>query len=102
MKINILEKFAQDYTTRPAGEKLRKMIIKAAENDKKIELDFSGLKIASASFFDESIGKLPDEPKGHDALKKVVVFHIHKLDYSLLEQICQTRDVETPAQGQKK
>ena len=62
--IFIRETFKNDYTTRDAGEKLRHMILLSK---KKIMLDFSDIKIASASFFDEGIAKLSLE--GWDSKK---------------------------------
>ena len=93
MKVNIKKEFAQDYTTRQAGEKLRKMILESSEE---VELDFSHLKVASASFFDESIGKLPEEDGGKEALKKIKISQIHDLDYDLLVHVCQTRGIKAP------
>ena len=58
MRINIKKEFSSDHTTRQAGERLRAMIV-GAKN--RVTLDFDGLKIASASFFDEGIGKLKQE-----------------------------------------
>lgn len=89
MIIHIKTNFPNDYTTRQAGEKLKEMIL-SCENDK-IILDFKGLKVASASFFDEAIGKLSEND-----LKKLSVSNIYKLDYLLLQQVCHVRKVSCP------
>ena len=92
--IVIKEKFANDYTTRQAGERLKSIIM---ESSGKIELDFIELKVASTSFFDEAIGKLSEEGNsGKEILKKIVISHIHELDYELLSQVCQSRGISPP------
>src|SRR3989338_955837 len=92
MRIMIQEKFSGDYITREAGEKLRKMICKAAPP---IVLDFKALKVASSSFFDEGIAKLGLE--GFDAKwvnENITFLNLHKLDAALLKQVCLARGIK--------
>lgn len=92
MKIVIKNEFADDYTTREAGEKLRKKIIQ--NQVWPLELDFSDIKIASASFFDESIAKLSLEGFTTEMVNKKLHFlNLHKLDAQLLIQVCSGREI---------
>jgi hypothetical protein len=52
--------FKDDYITRPAGEKLRGMIVESVQKNEKLILNFEGLTIASTSFFDEGIAKIKE------------------------------------------
>ena len=90
MKVIIKENFKEDYTTRPAGERLRDIIL---ENEELIEIDFSEVKVASASFFDEAFAKLISEYnwKKIDFDTRVKFLNLYKHDLSLLNQVCQTR-----------
>ena len=90
--IFIRETFKNDYTTRDAGEKLRHMILLSK---KKIMLDFSDIKIASASFFDEGIAKLSLEGWDSKKLNDQLEFkNLFKLDQELLQQVCSARGLK--------
>lgn len=92
MTINIREEFKEDYTTRIAGERLRNMILNSKE---KIILNFSEIKIASASFFDEGIAKLALEGWTTQKLRELVAFeHLYSMDQKLLEQVCKARGLD--------
>ena len=92
MKIVIGEDFKNDFTTREAGEKLRKMIIQANE---KVDLDFINIKVASASFFDEGIAKLGEEGWSSEKIKEMVVFeNIFSRDMELLKSVCSGRNIK--------
>ena len=79
--IVIREEFRTDYISRGAGERLRLEILTSCPGQERIEIDFSGLKIGSASFFDEGIAKLKDEGWSRDDLKQKIIFqHLHPLD----------------------
>lgn len=92
MKIVIGEDFKNDFTTREAGEKLRKMIIQANE---KVDLDFINIKVASASFFDEGIAKLSEEGWSSEKIKEMVVFeNIFSRDMELLKSVCSGRNIK--------
>lgn len=92
MKIIICEDFKNDFTTREAGEKLRKLIVQA---DEKVELDFINIKIASASFFDEGIAKLVLEGWSSEKVKEMISFkNIFSRDLELLKSVCTGRDLK--------
>jgi hypothetical protein len=92
MIINIKEKFQDDFTSRIAGEKLRKTITDSSEE---IVIDFKDLKIASASFFDEGIAKLALEGWDHNKLNsRLKVKNIFTRDLQLLISVCNTRGLE--------
>lgn len=92
MKILIKEKFSKDYISREAGERLRMLIL---SEEGPHELDFSGLKIASISFFDESIAKLAEVGWTSDTIKESLVFkNLYKFDEKLLKQVCIARGLE--------
>jgi len=92
MKIIIGQDFKNDYTTREAGEKLRKIIVQANE---KIELDFTNIKVASASFFDEGIAKLVQEGWSSEKIKEMISFeNIFNRDMELLKSVCLGRNIK--------
>lgn len=91
MIIKIFSEFSKDYITREAGERLRVMIL---EHSKKgmVTLDFENRKVASVSFFDESIGKLSVEGwKLTDLSKHLRYEHFHPLDKQILDRVIQDR-----------
>lgn len=89
MKILIKDEFKNDFTTRIAGEKLRKMILAAKG---KVTLDFEGVKIASASFFDEGIAKLGLEGWDSEKVKQSITFkNMFNKDLELLKSVSKTR-----------
>lgn len=92
MKILIREEFKNDYTTRVAGEKLRKIILTTNEV---ITLDFEDIKVASASFFDEGIAKLALEGWTIDMLNEKIKFiNIFRKDMELLKSVCTERGLK--------
>jgi hypothetical protein len=92
MKIVIGNEFKNDFTTRVAGERLRKMIVQSTD---KVVLDFVNVKIASASFFDEGIAKLGEEGWNSKKIKETVSFeNIFKKDMELLRSVCLGRNIE--------
>lgn len=90
MRIKIKDEFSDDYTTRPAGERLRELIL---SSDSKVTIDFEGVKMASTSFFDEAFGKLAKDHawKAMDFKEKIELLNLYKHDQTLLRQVCQMR-----------
>ncbi len=88
MIIIIKNDFKSDYTTREAGEKLRRMIL---ENQGEIQIDFEGVKVASASFFDESFAKLYLENGQQNWTDRVQLINLNKFDQKLFDQVCSAR-----------
>lgn len=63
--------------------------------NKKIELDFNDIIIASTSFFDEGIAKLIDEGFDSEKLKSIVtITNINPNDKEVLKQVCKYRGLE--------
>jgi len=97
LKINaviIKKDFKNDYISREAGEKLRLIILENHKNNIVTELDFSGIIVASTSFFDESIAKLALEEWDKEQLDTFVVFkNINKLDMDVLNKIREYRKI---------
>lgn len=92
MKINIKKEFPNDYISREAGERLRKMIL---ENDSPHELDFEDLKVGSISFFDEAIAKLVESGWTSESVKQNLIFkNLYVFDEKLLKQVCLGRGLE--------
>jgi len=94
-KINIKAKFKDDWMTRIAGERLRNMILKAAEGGNKVEIDFSDIVIASTSFFDEGFGKLNEfgwTKAKFDSL--ISLKNINKRDLAVLTEMCKNRGMK--------
>lgn len=92
MKIPILKTFSQDYISRQAGERLRKMILPALQKDEPLQLDFTGLIVGSVSFFDEGIAKLISFDIQEEKFRQLVqLIDMHPKDYQLLQSLCQKR-----------
>lgn len=92
-RISIKEQFKDDHVTRDAGEKLRLMILNAAKSGTPIELDFAGLIIGSASFFDEGIVKLLSEGWDKNKLSQTLLLkNINKRDLEVLERLKKLRN----------
>lgn len=90
--IHMKKDYPDDYISRKVGEKLRKRILEAFHNGEKVEIDFTGLTIASTSFFDEGIAKLFEEGWNHEMLKKWVFFKsLNPRDHDLLENLLRKR-----------
>jgi hypothetical protein len=79
---------------RADGERLRTAILAAWNDDEPVEIDFEGIRIASASFLDESIGVLAlTHPL--DVLKaRLKPVNLTKPDRALLNQILSRRSIE--------
>lgn len=87
----IKNEFKDDYTTRSAGERLRNQIISA---NTKITIDFEGIKVASASFFDEGIAKLGLEGWDAKRIQDSIDFkNMFKRDKELLISVCEIRNL---------
>ena len=91
MKIIIKTEFSNDYTTRIAGEQLRHLLTKCSGES---EVDFSEVKIASASFFDEAFAKLILEDPDKPWFDFISVTNIHKMDDILLTKVCIARGLK--------
>lgn len=94
-KVNIKSDFADDWISRKAGENLRCLIIEAAGNNEKIEIDFAGLLIASTSFFDEGFAKLAKSGWTREKLSSQITFkNLHPKDKMILEEMCRNRGMQ--------
>ncbi len=95
MQIVIKKIFKKDWVTREAGEQLRKMIGDCIKKGGKVELDFTGMTIASTSFFDEGIAKLGMEGCSPEEINRLIVWKgLHPRDQELVRMLCQKRDFE--------
>lgn len=92
MNLIIKEVFKDDYISRVAGEKLRKLIIASIKKKEILSLDFSDLTIASTSFFDEGIAKLVNEKISVDEFMKfVVIKSLDKNDQKVMDRVTEYR-----------
>ena len=82
------------HITRPDGARLRKLIEDHWLDSEPITLDFKGLRIASASFFDESLGLLAQKHGTKLLLSRVTVQNIDPSDRALLNRIVASRAQE--------
>lgn len=90
--ISIKNSFEDDHITRTAGERLRAMLLKAAQKNAPVEIDFTGIVIASTSFFDEGFAKLFElgwTKEKFDSLIKLK--NINKKDLKILNEMCRNR-----------
>jgi hypothetical protein len=86
-RIVISEQFEGSRITRADGAKLRRIIDEHWNEAELLILDFSGLRIASASFFDESLGVLARKVPLDELTRRVRVENIDPADRRLLNQI---------------
>lgn len=92
MKVDIKKEFLDDFISRKAGEKLRKIILAHFKNGEVVTLDFNNVTIASTSFFDEAIAKLAEEGWSQDTFQRWVVFdNLNIRDQSLVNDLCRRR-----------
>lgn len=88
-KIRIPIDFQDDYTTRAAGERLRKLICQA---EGEVLLDFMDCPIASASFLDEGLAKLAQEGwSSKDFQSRISLTNMYSKDLQLLKTLCLER-----------
>jgi hypothetical protein len=85
--------------TRGDGAHLRREIEKHWNEPEPVVLDFSGVRIASVSFFDESLGLLAKEHGLTDLKNRVRIENIDASDRSLLNRIVTSRARERDANG---
>ncbi len=91
-RIEMKKAFRDDYISRAAGERLREIILEAFKNQETIELDFTGLIVASTSFFDEGIAKLAEAGWDSARLEKSVHFiQLNPGDRKVLAKMCEYR-----------
>jgi hypothetical protein len=92
MNILIKEAFSNDFTSREAGEKLRNTIL---TSNTKVTLDFKGLQIASASFFDEGLAKLMEHGwNENDFRDKLELKNIFHKDLALFHKILELKGIK--------
>jgi hypothetical protein len=79
------------HVTRADGARLRQAIKEHWQRDEPVVLDFSDTRIASVSFFDESIGLLAVEYPLEELTAHMEIEHINSADLSLLNSIVRSR-----------
>lgn len=88
----IKDEFSGDHITRAAGERLRNMILEASLENEKIKIDFSGIVIASTSFFDEGFAKLSLYGWSKEKfLSDVLLENLDKRDHKVINEMCKNR-----------
>jgi hypothetical protein len=80
--------------TRADGAQLRERILSHWNDDEPLVLDFDGVRIASVSFFDESLGLLAKEYALPELTAHVRVENIDPADRKLLNSITLARSRE--------
>jgi hypothetical protein len=97
-KIRIAEFCKGSHVTRGDGAHLRKAIEEYWDDAEPLILDFSGVRIASVSFFDESLGLLAKKRPLDEIKKRVRVENIDEGDRALLNRIVLSRAKEGAAE----
>lgn len=93
--IRIKDCFKNDWISREAGERLRRMIIESTTHGEVVEIDFQDTIIASTSFFDEGFAKLTESGWTKSKLHSLVrLKNCHEKDKSLLEMMCENRGMK--------
>ncbi len=85
------------HITRPHGARLRNLVEEHWTDSEPVTLDFAGLRVASASFFDESLGLLAQRHGLKELLSHVTVKNIDPSDRALLNRIVASRAQERQA-----
>jgi hypothetical protein len=93
-KIVITDYCRASRVTRGDGAHLRHAIEKHWQDTEALVLDFSGVRIASVSFFDESLGVLAKNHTIEELTRRVRVENIDPADRRLLNTIVVARDKE--------
>jgi hypothetical protein len=94
MRLRISEFCKARHVTRIDGAHLRREIQQRWHQDDQLVLDFSGVRIASVSFFDESLGLLAREHDLEDLKRRVKVENMDPADRALLNSIVVARSRE--------
>jgi hypothetical protein len=93
-----IAKFCEsNRVSRNDGARLREAIEAAWREGEQIALDFSNVRIASVSFFDESLGLLARDYSLDELKNKVSVEHLNVADRALLNKIVASRARERDA-----
>jgi hypothetical protein len=90
-RIIIDQHFKTSRVTRADGAKLRSLIEERWSDSEPLILDFSGLRIASASFFDESVGALAETYPLELLTQRLRMENMDPADRKLLNQIVLSR-----------
>src|SRR5690349_2341060 len=93
-RIIIAEHCKGSQLTRSDGARLRSIIDEHWNDVEPIVLDFSGLRIASVSFFDESLGLLAKMHPLDELARRVRIESINAADRALLNGIVSERAKE--------
>jgi hypothetical protein len=96
-RIQIAEYCKTSRVTRGDGAHLRRGIQEHWADEEQLVLDFSGVRIASVSFFDESLGLLAKAHPIEELRRKVRVENIDPADRALLNHIVVAREKERRA-----
>jgi hypothetical protein len=93
-KLSVASVCGTSRVSRRDGEALRQIIEAHWDDDEPVVLDFTGVVIASVSFFDESFGLLALHHPLPELTKRIVVENIEAPDRRLLNTIVVARDRE--------
>jgi hypothetical protein len=93
-RLRIAEFCHAKHVTRGDGALLRRAIIERWDEADPLVLDFTGLRIASVSFFDESLGLLAKAHPLGELTRRVRVENIDPSDRNLLNSIVLARSRE--------
>ncbi len=90
-RLNIAAFCGAAHVSREDGARLRGAIEESWEAPEQLVLDFSNVRIASVSFFDESLGLLAREHSLEELTRRVRVENMDPADRKLLNSIVQSR-----------
>jgi hypothetical protein len=90
-RLKISEYCKSKYVTRGDGAYLRRAIEQRWSEPDQLVLDFTGVRIASVSFFDESLGLLAKQHALEELTRRVRVEHMDPADKALLNSIVVAR-----------
>jgi hypothetical protein len=90
-RINIADFCGAAHVSRGDGAHLRSAIEQSWDAPEPLVLDFSNIRIASVSFFDESFGLLAREHPLDELTRRVRVENMDPSDRALLNRIVQSR-----------
>lgn len=94
-KLSIKNDFGDDYISRKAGERLRDIILDSQKEGKEVQVDFSGVIVASTSFFDEGFAKLAEHGWSlEDFESRLELVNINPFDKRVLDEMCRHRGLK--------
>jgi hypothetical protein len=87
LKIPVYQVVGEDCATLEDGRRLYKNFIPELQAGREVELDFSGVQVVTASFFNASLGFLLRDFEPHELSRLVKVSHLEPWAQGVLKRV---------------